>query len=329
VEASLLRIAGDYRQASDGSRVERINALYAKYFKEREDSLIDAAAAAIGVGSFLHHGAIDYSAITPQAHEAFRLAYPHLELASLSQMNPEQLQGVVSGWKGKLFEVLVRDRLNDGQWVGDLHLLHGQHAQLAHSAIQPGWDVKIIDPNGHIESVLQMKATQSLAYAKSALEHYPNIDVVTTHEAVSHGGHAISGLLDSGMSDHDLQHTLSSPLETLGDNGLLGLLHDVAPFIPFVLIATTEGRYLMMGKKSFETALEHAFQRAAKAGVAMAAGALVILLDGGLLSVPVSILTRLGIERWQLAGRVSKLFDFRLAQAKAIYPKYVRVAQPL
>jgi hypothetical protein len=322
VDYSLLQIAGGYRQGSTGQRVERINALYTKYVKEREDSLIDAAAAAISVGSFLHHGTIDYSAITPQAQEAFHLAYPHLELASLPQMDPEQLAGVMNGWKGKLFEVLVRDRLNQGEWVGDLHLLHGQHAELAHSAVQPGWDVQIIDPHGHVASVLQMKATESLAYAKSALEHYPNIDVVTTHEAASHGGDAITGLLDSGVSDHDLHDALSGPLENLADHSWLGVLDDVAPFIPFVIIAATQGRYLMMGKKSFETAIEHTFERATKTGAAMAVGWLVIWLDGGLFSIPASLLTRLVIGRYQLAGRVAKRLDFRVAQAKAIYPRY-------
>ena len=323
MDDSLLQIASNYRRANTGQRDERINALYSKYVKEREDSLIDAAAAAISVGSFLHHGTVDYSAITPQADEAFHLAYPHLDLTSLPQMDPEQLAGVINGWKGKLFEVLVRDRLNDGQWVGDLHLLHGQHAELAHSAVQPGWDVQIIDPHGHVASVLQMKATESLAYAKSALEHYPNIDVVTTHEAASHGGHALRGLFDSGMSDHDLHNALSGPLENLGDNGWLGVLHEVAPFIPFVLILTTEGHYVMMGKKSFETAFEHAFERAVKTGVAMSVGALVMWLDGGLLSIPASFLTRIGIERWQLAGRVAKRFETQLAQANAIKPKYL------
>jgi hypothetical protein len=170
--------------------------------------------------------------------------------------------------------------------------------------------------------MLQMKATESLAYAKSALENYPNIDVLTTHEAASHASHAIGGLLDSGMSEHDLQHAISGPLEDLGGDGWLGLLHDVAPFIPFVIILGTEGRYLMMGKKSFETAVGNAVERAAKAGVAMGVAALVVFLDGGLLSIPASILTRLGIERWQVARRVARRFETRLAQANAIYPTY-------
>jgi hypothetical protein len=319
MDPSLLQVARSYRQATSGRPAERIKALYAKYVKEREDSLIDAAAAAVSVGSFLHHGSIDYSAITPQAQEAFHLAYPHLDLASLPQMDPGQLAGVINGWKGKLFEVLVRDRLNDGQWVGDLHLFPGQHAELAHSAVQPGWDLQILGPHHHIDSLLQVKATDSLAYAKSALEHYPNIDVVTTHEAASHGADAISGLMDSGMSDHELHNAVSGPLENLGDHSWL---HGVAPFIPFVLIAATEGRYVMMGKKAFDTACRHAFERFAKTGAAMGVGALVVRLGGGHLSIPASILTRLGIERWQVSGRIDKRLETRLAQARAVYPQY-------
>jgi hypothetical protein len=70
----LVQIARNYQNEGAGDRVQRVNALYARYVKEREDSLIDAAAAAANVGSLLHHGTIDYSAITPQMEEAFHLA---------------------------------------------------------------------------------------------------------------------------------------------------------------------------------------------------------------------------------------------------------------
>ena len=133
---------------------------------------------------------------------------------------------------------------------------------------------------------------------------------------------AVSGLIDSGMSNDDLHDAVSAPLENLGDHGLLGLLDDVAPFIPFVIIITTEGRRVMMGKKTFETALEHVFERAMKTGAAMAVGAIVIWLDGGFLSIPASILTRLSIDRYRLASRVVKVVDLRLAQANAIRSQY-------
>lgn len=108
------------------------------------------------------------------------------------------------------------------------------------------------------------------------------------------------------------------------DHGWLNLLDDVAPFIPFVIIAGTEGRHVMMAKKTFEAATKHAFQRSLKTSAAIAVGAMVIWLDGGLLSIPASIATRLGIERYQVAGRIAKRFDTRIIQAKALVSLHPR-----
>jgi hypothetical protein len=323
VDVALTKIAYNYQERTRRhGRVDSLRSLYDKYVKEREETLIDTAAAAASVAGLVHHGAINYSALTPQSEQAFHLAYPHVELDSLQQMDADQLQGIVNGWKGKLFEVLVRDRLNNGDCVGDLHLWPGQEAVLAHSPVQPGWDLQILSSDGHLLSELQLKASESLAYAKSALEHFPNIDVLTTQEAASHGADAISQILDSGVSDHDLQGIVSAPLEELTEHGWLYVFSDIAPFIPFVIIAATEGHYLMMGKKSFEIAAGHALERAAKCGVAMGVGAIVIWLDGGLLSIPASMLTRIGIDRYRMAGRVINRLDGRLWQAKALLPEY-------
>jgi len=143
VDHSLEILARNYGSGKATNRTAAIESLYTHYVHEREDTLIDTAASALSVSALLEHGTIDQSAMTPQMKEAFHLAYPHLRFDSLPMMSHEQLQGVINGWKGKLFEVLVRDRLNRGEWVGDLHLLNGQHAELAHSAGQPGWDVRI------------------------------------------------------------------------------------------------------------------------------------------------------------------------------------------
>ena len=322
MDSALAQIASDYQRSNPRGKSQNLRSLYDRYVKEREDTLIDTAAAAASVATFIHHGTIDYSALTPQAEEAFHLAYPHMQLDSLGQLDADQLQGIANGWKGKLFEVLVRDQLNNGEWVGDLHLLPGQEAVLAHSPVQPGWDLHILSPDGHVASELQLKASESLAYAHSALERFPDIDVLTTHEAASHGGDAVSKILDSGMSDHDLQGAVNAPLEQLADHGWLGVFDDIAPFIPFVIIAATEGRHVMMGKKSFEIAAGHAVERALKSGAAMTMGLIVIWLDGGLLSIPASMLTRIGIDRYQIAGRIVKRVDNRLWQAKALLPEY-------
>ena len=61
------------------------------------------------------------------------------------------------------------------------------------------------------------------------------------------------------------------------------------------LLNTTQ---VLMGRKTFDIAMKDGLSRAVKSGVAIGAGALVAFFDGGLLSIPASILTRLGIDRY-------------------------------
>ena len=67
-----------------------------------------------------------------------------------------------------------------------------------------------------------------------------------------------------------------------------------------------------MGRKTFDIAMKDGLSRAVKSGVAIGAGALVAFFDGGLLSIPASILTRLGIDRYQIMGRSILLLDRRI-----------------
>ena len=122
-------------------------------------------------------------ALVPEEVErAFALAYPGLAaqgegLADAAQrMSADELVGLVSGVKGKLFEAELVSHLNDG------NLPEGLHAQLAGSATQPGHDIEIVDAAGQTVELLQAKATESVAHVQQALERYPDIDVTTTTE---------------------------------------------------------------------------------------------------------------------------------------------------
>ena len=145
--------------------------------KEKRSRLLDT----LTVGG-VSLGAIAAGANVPdEVREAFRLAYPDVaEQYSFEdvvrRLDAAELEGFVSGVKGKLFELQYADWLNDG------HLPAGLHAELAHSATQPGWDIAILDAHGHTVDVLQAKATESVSYVKEALERYPHIDIVATDE---------------------------------------------------------------------------------------------------------------------------------------------------
>lgn len=304
----------------DGSVSDRIRELYDRHIRKREEALIDAAAAGAAVGALFASDQVDFSKVTPRMREAFELAYPEMEIESLLARSPEEMQGIISAWKGKLFEVEVRDQLNAGEWVGDIHLGPGQYAQLADSPTQPGWDLQIFNEDGSLAQELQLKATDSLSYLKEALEKFPEIDVLATDEAAQAAGEWTDRISASGLSDHSLEESLAGPLESLIDSPAQEILENVLPVLPFVIIAVGEGRKVMLGRKSFEEGLANGLNRAVKGGVAIGAGGIVALLDGGFLSAPVSILTRLSIDRVQVLGRTQQHVEQRRQMIQGLLP---------
>ena len=117
-----------------------------------------------------------------QLLEAFQLANPNVDPASLADRSAEQIEGYVNNTKGKYFEVLVKGRLNAGETLGELQLEPGQAARLAESSTQRGWDLEIVDRNGEMVEQIQLKATEDLYYVKDALEKYPDVRVAVPEE---------------------------------------------------------------------------------------------------------------------------------------------------
>ncbi len=328
---ALVQIAEHYHSShqQQQNRWEQLCTLAKSYAKEREQKLLDAVAAAMAVHTLVNADRIDTSAITPQMREAFTLAFPDKELDWLRSLSPEQLDGVVSAWKGKYFEVLVRDQLNAGEWVGDLHLLEGQQAVIAESLNQTGWDLQILNPDGSVAQELQLKATESLGYLKEALEKLPHIQIVSTEEVGQVLQEHFPNLFVSDVSNEELTEAIRAPIESLYDTGWENFLEDVMPLLPFVIIAVGEGRHVLVGRKSFTEAASSALERAAKTTISIVAGAAVAwLFDAGLISVPVSILTRLSIDRYQILKRASERADRRKQGIIAVTEHYRALSAP-
>ena len=122
----------------------------------------------------------------------------------------EQIQGFLSGVKGKLFEIQYLDHLNNT-------IESGYTASLADSVNQKGWDIKIAGPDKEIVDLIQLKATDSISYVKSALYAYPNIDVITLsdlkHElllADLGSNVSSSSILESDLDNQILESTSES-----------------------------------------------------------------------------------------------------------------------
>jgi hypothetical protein len=193
------------------SEMKRKNrAIFSAQRDSRNKELLDLLV--VG-GSTLLSIVLDPSETPANVERAFALAYPVLAASgetfsdAVQRIPAEDLIGLVSGVKGKLFEIELVDDLNSGR------LPESFHAELAGSPIQAGYDVKIIDGDGHAVELLQAKATESVYYVKEALERYPDIDIVTTTEVYAQLAAigALDRVTDSGMGEQALEdHVLSA-----------------------------------------------------------------------------------------------------------------------
>lgn len=242
---------------------ESIKNLHQHYASRKAESLMDAMLAAIGISTLIDGNSINYDAITPQMEEAFGLSFPNKSISELEGLDSESLQGILSNWKGKLFEVQVRDQLNNGDIVGEVVLDQGQTAVLAESVNQPGWDLKILNADGTVDEFLQLKATESMSYINEALEKYPDIDILATSEIAS----ISEDLQNSGISLDELNEPLLEVLDGGSD-----VLDMIVPGLPFLIIAATEGRKVFVKKTDWDNAVESMASRGVKTGLAMAAG---------------------------------------------------------
>lgn len=229
-----------------------------------------AVACGVAVTALADTGAIDVSHLDPQVREAFELAYPNVPIDSLSDASPEQLAGYVNAWKGKLFEVQVRDQLQAGETVGGIELEGDQIAELARSVTQPGWDLQILNDDDTVAELVQLKATESIAYVNQAMERYPDIHVLATSDLAGHAN-VISGLSTAGVSEEELQRAVEAPLADIADDSIWDAL---LPGLPFFIIGARQGLAVFSGERNWKDALAIAAIDGARTAVAIGGGVL-------------------------------------------------------
>ena len=212
----------------------------------KKDMLLDS----LGISASVIHGYYHIDYIPEEIEEAYKAAYPIKSQTDnlrdiIEDADDTELAGLTSGIKGKLFEMRYVDFLNDG------HLPDGYEAVLAESATNPGWDIAILDNNGITVNELQMKATDSVDYIKTALERYPDIDIVTTEEVynsvVMH--EFADNVINSGISNEELTSVVTETLESDSVDMDWGL-----PVIPMLLIGYSV--YKKESLSSFEKGTE-------------------------------------------------------------------------
>jgi hypothetical protein len=272
---------------------QELGKLYQSYLQRRQETITEALAASLALNEIFREDTIDLSAITQEMQEAFDISFPKLQIEDLSTYSDNQLTGIISNWKGKLFEIEVRDRLNDGEIVGDLSLADGQYATIAEDVTQPGWDLQILNEDGSIAELLQLKATNSLSYINSAFEKYPEIDIMSTSEIANLN----DNLINSDISIEDLNSAIETPMQPLFEDFGDNVLDILLPGLPFLVICLSEGRHVFMNKKTANQAYLNASNRVVKSGISIAVGAITTYLTSfSFLGITATFLTRLAFK---------------------------------
>ena len=282
-------LASKYPRSGERPAGEAFQQAFRRFLNANRESLLDVTVAAASVQISVGDGPQD---VDPLLLKAVHDTNPTLTEVQLFALDGEALQGAVNTAKGKYFEYLVVDRLNQGEQVGPLLLEPGQQAVLAESMTQPGWDLRIVDEHGAVVEYLQLKATDSVAYIRTALERYPDIQILATGEV------ADSGLvLDSGISDQELRTHVELGVDAVDVSLTENFLEHFHPLLPLAAMAMYEGHRLSVGQQSmdgFKLALARRSQRVV---VTQAIGAAVYAMDGGLLSFPAAIAGGLFFDR--------------------------------
>jgi len=141
--------------------------------------------------------------------EAMQRANPNLSNLTepeigeyLSNLSPEQMQGVISNTKGVYHEMLYVDTYND--------LSPDEVAALHPELNNPGTDVTFT-ADGEVVREVQLKATDSVSYVNEHIEKYPDVEVLATEEVAD----KIIGVESSGFSNAELEVDVVNSFEEL------------------------------------------------------------------------------------------------------------------
>ena len=325
----LTAIAGDYPSASQDALLE----LAESYRRRNEREILELAAIAadIAADDIISLGLeqdTDIAAddIIPlgleqdtnrQLLEAYR-RYTNKDFDSLVGQSTEYLENFRNGLKGIYFEVLVRDRLNSGETLGELKLDDGQYARLGPPS-QNGWDLEIIDRHGDPVEKLQLKATTYMSEVKEALKKYEDFRVVVPEELDS----TADDIISTGIPHEDIEQPTTAQVEEWSGGEITGaqveewsegviadslddaaeLVVDIIPVTSALVIVVIEGRRWLTGRATLKEATRSGGGRLALSTAYGGIGTALSAAGLGAAAIPVVMGIRLARSR--LSGRIN------------------------
>ncbi len=286
---------------------------------QREILEIAAIAADVAADSLLGLG-LEPEA-NPQLLEAFSDQYPTVDLDSLVGASSDRLAGLANGVKGKYFEVLVRDRLNDRERVGDLFLEADQTARLADSPTQPGWDLEIVNDDGSVAEQIQLKATEDMGYIAEALRKYPDIRVAAPSDVEN----VTDSVIQTDITNAELEREVGRQFDELSETAIEGALDqtaewafDAVPALSAVVVGFVEGRAVLLGRQDLSTAMHRSARKLGRAAVFTTLGATLTAVGAGVVAVPTTVAARVAWGRVAHRTEAGEYFGMKAEELRAV-----------
>lgn len=279
--SSLRYLELKYRQNHDpDSPIQRFNMAYKKFLQRKKETIADIAVVAVGLSVDIVRNSDNELALV-----ALKMTNPNFNASQLELYSDMQLQGIINSSKGKYFELLVVDKLNNGETVGNIKLPEGFNASMAESLTQPGWDLKITDSAGNTVDYFQLKATENINYISQTLARYPDIKIITTEEVVGMD----EVVIGTDISNNYLTSELNQVLKSESDSVIDDFLEGFNPLLPLCFIVTTQGYKVVAKKTTYEKALTIGKTRTEKSLIISSIAALSYALGAGWYSLPITL----------------------------------------
>ncbi|MBS4029232.1 MAG: hypothetical protein KGZ58_11445 [Ignavibacteriales bacterium] len=242
----------------------------------KEDKIDAATLGATPIIERILQGNITDEDFDPNIIRAFHLQYPHkgsfVESVKEHADNQMELQGLLNGVKGKLFELETVNYLNDG------HLAEGFSAHLASSPTQEGYDIEILDnKTNNIVEKIQVKATDHIDYIQDTFQENPDIPIITTTEITQQirEGDSLGPIFDIGISDLSLENRLDEIVHIIQSDHI-----ELIFPIPSIGIIALSGISGVLNGEDNNVILNRTIERTTKSVVSYYTGKLFTFLSG-------------------------------------------------
>jgi hypothetical protein len=297
------------RNYSNTSPLEKLRSSAKKYARKKQEVLAELALLSTSLSIDIIRNAENELAL-----QALEMTNPNFDPANLDQYSDMELMGIINSSKGKYFELLVVEKLNSGEAVGNLVLPDGYSASLATSPTQTGWDIQIVDEQGMPVEYLQLKATESVRYISQTLENYPEIRILATDEVAG----SDEMVLDSDIANVDMTQAMHSTLESEADTFFDNFIEGFNPLLPLLFIVGSQGYKVVVKKSEMSSAMAMGKERARRALTISTVGAAAYALGFGWFTLPFTIGTGVILEERKKFSEMNMTFGRIIPQLQLL-----------